>query len=71
MKGVANKGSTTKLAPNQPNAMEAQFACLELLVMNMASNIVSQVKPTSPMPNDFLAQGFDPRFSMGLNFRGH
>jgi hypothetical protein len=40
-KGVANERSTTKLAPNQPNAMEAQFACLEALVTNMASNMVA------------------------------
>jgi hypothetical protein len=26
VKGVANKGLATKLAPNQPNAMEAWFA---------------------------------------------
>ncbi len=40
-KGAANEGSATKLAPNQPNAMEARFACLEALVMNMASSMVA------------------------------
>jgi hypothetical protein len=36
-KGVANERSTTKSTLNQTNAMEARFAHLELLVMNMAS----------------------------------
>jgi len=70
VKGVANKGPTTKLAPNQPNAMEAQFACLEPLVMNMASNMASQVKPIAPMLGDSLAQGFDLRFFNGAKVFG-
>jgi hypothetical protein len=40
-KGAANKGPVTKLDPNQPNAMEAWFACLEALVMNTTSNMVA------------------------------
>ncbi len=40
-KGVANKRSATKLAPHEPNAMEARFAHLEMLVMSMASNMAS------------------------------
>ncbi len=39
--GVANKGPATKLTPNQPNAMEARFACLEALLTNMASIMVA------------------------------
>jgi len=46
-KSAANKGLATKLAPNQPNAMEASFAHLEAPVMNMASNMVTLVKPTT------------------------
>ncbi len=38
-KVVANKGLTTKSTPNQPNALEARFAHLEVLVTNMASNM--------------------------------
>jgi hypothetical protein len=70
VKGVANKGSTTKLVPNQPNAMEAHFACLEPLVMNMASNVASQVKPIAPTLSDSLTQGFDLKFFYGVNFFG-
>jgi hypothetical protein len=40
-KGAANKRSTIKSTPNQLNAMEAQFVCLEVLVTNMASNMVA------------------------------
>jgi hypothetical protein len=64
-KSVAIKGLATKLTPNQPNAMEAQFACLDVLVMNMASNMVTQMKPTTPMLGDFSAQGFNLRFFCG------
>jgi hypothetical protein len=53
VKGTANKRLATKLTPNQPNAMEAQFTCLEALVTNMASIMVAQVKPTTPTPSDF------------------
>jgi hypothetical protein len=38
-KGATNKGSATKSTPNQPYAMEAQFACLEALMMCMASSM--------------------------------
>ncbi len=40
---------------NQPNAMEARFARLEALVMNMASNMATQMKPITHVPRDFLA----------------
>ncbi len=38
--------------------------------MNMASNMVSQVKSTTPMPSDSLVQGFDLRFFYGAKFSG-
>jgi hypothetical protein len=41
VKGVADKKLATKSTPNQPNAMEAQFAHLEALVTNAASNMVT------------------------------
>jgi hypothetical protein len=44
---VVNKGPTTKSTLNQPNAMEAWFACLEALLTNMASNMGAQMKPTT------------------------
>jgi len=50
--------------------MEAHFACLEPVVMNMASNMASQVKPIAPTLSDSLAQGFDPRFFYGVKFFG-
>ncbi len=44
-KGVANKGFSTKLIPNQPNTMETRFAHLETnLVANVTSNMVAQMK---------------------------
>jgi hypothetical protein len=67
-KGVANKGSATKSTLNQPNAMEAQFARLEVLAMNMASNMVAQVEHITHVPNDSLTHGFDPRFFYGARF---
>ncbi len=36
----------------------------------MASNMVSQMKPIAPTPNDFLVQGFDLRFFCGAKFLG-
>ncbi len=59
-------GLSTKLIPNQPNTMEAQFAWLETnLVANVASNMVAQVKSNVPMlgtPQDQI-----DRSSFGLN----
>lgn len=40
-KGVANKGSLTKPSSNHINIIEAQFVRLEILVANMASNMVA------------------------------
>jgi hypothetical protein len=54
VKSTNNKGLATKSALNQANAREAWFACLEALVMSMASNMASQVKPTTLAPNDYL-----------------
>lgn len=68
MNGMANKGLTTILAPNQPNAMGAQFTHLEMLVTSMASNMATNVKPIAPMLGDYLAQGFDLGFFVGLDF---
>ncbi len=65
---MTNKGPATKLVPNQPNAMEAQFAHLEVLVTSMASNMATQVKPTTLAPSDFSIQGFSPRFFYGARF---
>ncbi len=58
------KRPATKLAPNQPNGMEAWFAHLEVLVTNMASNMVTQMKPTS-MLGDSSTQDFDLGFFCG------
>jgi hypothetical protein len=33
--------------------MEAWFACLEALVMSMASNMLTQMKPTTFVPDDY------------------
>ncbi len=44
MEGVTNKGLITKPIPCQPNTIEAIFACLEVLVMNMAMNMVAQME---------------------------
>jgi hypothetical protein len=52
---VANKGLATKLAPNQPNAMEVWFARLEALVTNMVSNMVTHVKPIAHALGDYSA----------------
>ncbi len=41
VKGAANKRSAIKSFPNKPNAMEARFAHLEVLVTNMASIMAS------------------------------
>jgi hypothetical protein len=67
-KGVANKGPATKLIPNQPNAMEAQFARLETLVRSMASSMATLVKPTTPTLGDFSIYGFDLGFFYGARF---
>jgi hypothetical protein len=68
---MANKRLTTKSTPNQPKAMEAKFGHLEVLVMIMASNMASQVKPTTLALGDSSTQVFNLRFFMGLNFQGH
>ncbi len=70
MKGVANKGLTTKSTPNQPNAMETQFAHLEALVMSMASSMASHVNLITLVLGDFSTQGFNPRFFYGAKFLG-
>jgi hypothetical protein len=59
------KRSATELAPNQPNGMEAWFAHLEALVTNMASNMVTQMKPTFTL-SDYLAQDFNLGFFCGV-----
>jgi len=66
--GMANKGLTTILAPNQPNAMGPQFTHLEVLVTSMASNMATQVKPRALVLGDYLAQGFDLGFFCGARF---
>ncbi len=68
MKGVTDKRSATKSIPNQPNVKETWFACLEALVMNMASNMATHVKPTSHVLGDFSTQGFNPKFFYGVGF---
>jgi hypothetical protein len=65
---MANKGLTTKLTPNQPNAMRARFAHLEVLVTSMASNMATHVKPTAPVQGDYSVEGFDLRFFCGAKF---
>jgi hypothetical protein len=67
-KSAASKGPTTKSTPNQPNAMEAWFARLEVLVTNMASNMVTLVKPTTLALNYFSTQGFDLGLFCGAGF---
>jgi hypothetical protein len=52
---MANKRLTTKLAPNQPDVMEAWFAHLEVLVTSMASNMATKVKPTTLVLGDYSA----------------
>jgi hypothetical protein len=52
-KGVVNNGLGTKSAPNQLTTMEAQFAHLEVSVMNMASNMATQMKPTTLALGDY------------------
>jgi hypothetical protein len=37
VKGVANKGPTTKLTQGQPDTIETKFAWLEALVTSMAT----------------------------------
>jgi hypothetical protein len=67
---MANNGPTTKSTPNQPNAMEALFAHLEVLVTRMACTMASHVKPTGLAQSDSLVQGFDLRFFDGVRFSG-
>jgi hypothetical protein len=43
-KGVTNKGLVTKPIPNKPKTMEVKFTCLEVLVINMLTNMVTQMK---------------------------
>jgi hypothetical protein len=66
--GMANKRLTTILAPNQPNAMGAQFTHLEVLVTSMAFNMATHVKPKAHVLGDYLAQGFDLGFFCGARF---
>jgi len=66
--GMANKRLTTILAPNQPNAMGAQFTHLKVLVTSMASNMATHVKPKAHVLGDYLAQGFDLGFFCGARF---
>ncbi len=40
-KGQKMNGVATKSIPNQPNAMEGWFACLEVLMKNMASSMAT------------------------------
>ncbi len=65
---MTNKRLATKSTPNQPNVIETQFACLEALVTNMASDMVAHVKPIIPTSSDSSTQGFDPRFFCGVRF---
>jgi hypothetical protein len=48
--------------------METWFAHLEALVTNLASDMVAQVKPTTPVPSESSTQGFNPRFFYGVGF---
>jgi hypothetical protein len=43
---------------------------LESLVRRMASIMVTQVKPTTPMLGDYLAWGFDPTFFYRVGLLG-
>lgn len=65
---MTNKGLATKSTPNQPSAMEAQFAHLEALVTSMASSMASQVKPTTHESCDFSTQGFNLGLFYGARF---
>jgi hypothetical protein len=76
-KGTTKGGSTTKLTPNQPNTMEAQFACLEELVTSMASNMVAHVKSHASRSRriknqeNTLSSGSNLGYFCELVFQGH
>jgi hypothetical protein len=40
-KGVTNKRLITEPIPNKPKTMEVKFRCLEVLVINMVTNIMT------------------------------
>jgi hypothetical protein len=50
--------------------METRFAHLKALVMNMASSMASQVKPTTLALGDSSTQGFNLRFFYATKFLG-
>jgi hypothetical protein len=76
-KGTTKGGSTTKLTPSQPNTMEARFAYLEALVMNIGSSMVAQVKPHASKlgrikdQENTLSFGSNLGYFCELVFQGH